>query len=439
MRFAYNILFFLFFWCSAPWYFFKMWRRGEWRAGFGQRFGYYGQEITATLDGRPILWLHAVSVGEVGICLQLIRVLEPRVPGFQILVSTTTSTGMEELRRRLPPSIPRIYYPVDFPGAVRRAMETLRPRALILVEAEFWPNLLWRALERRVELFLVNARLSERSFRNYGRFGLLFGPLFSKFRAAGCQEAGDAARLTGLGFAPEAVRVVGNLKFDAAQPEPRAGLDARELLRQIGVNDNAKILVAGSTHAGEEAILAEMLPRLRKRCPGLFLILVPRHFERAKKVGEDLKARGVSFVYRSEIADGSARLDGPPQCLLVNSTGELKFFYQEAAVVFVGKSLTANGGQNPIEPAALGKAMVFGPNMQNFSSMARVFVGREAACQVADTAGLESTLADLLADDARREQVGARALAVVRENLGATERTAQFILERLGRDEKEKN
>src|SRR5208282_4801208 len=183
MRLAYNILFVVFFWCSAPWYFLKMWRRGDWRPGFGQRFGRYGPELAAALDGRPVLWLHAVSVGEVGVCLQLIRVLEPRLPAFQIVVSTTTSTGMGELRRKLAPHIPRIYYPVDFPGVVRRALEKWRPRALLLVEAELWPNFLWQALDRQVRLFLVNARLSERSFRNYGRFGRLFRPLFSRFRA----------------------------------------------------------------------------------------------------------------------------------------------------------------------------------------------------------------------------------------------------------------
>jgi 3-deoxy-D-manno-octulosonic-acid transferase len=431
MRIAYNILFFLFFWCSAPFYFLKMWRRGGWRAGFGQRFGCYAPEIKTALDGRPVLWLHAVSVGEVGVCLQLIGVLEPRLPGYQLVVSTTTSTGMGELGRKLGPKIPRFYYPVDFPGVVRRALQTFRPRAVILVEAELWPNFLWQTLERSAGIFLVNARLSERSFRNYKRFDFLFRPLFSRFRAAGCQEGADAARLAGLGFAEEAVRVVGNLKFDAAQPEPRPGLDVPGLLRQIGVNPNAKILVAGSTHAGEEAILAGMLPRLRRRCPELFLILVPRHFERAAEVGKELAARGVAFVFRSEIGSGPPGAAGTLQCLLVNSTGELKSFYQAASVVFVGKSLTAEGGQNPIEPAALGKAMVFGPHMQNFTSMSRAFLAREAAVQVADAAGLEAALGDLLAEDVRRAEMGARALSVVRENLGATERTVQFILERL--------
>jgi 3-deoxy-D-manno-octulosonic-acid transferase len=331
----------------------------------------------------------------------------------------------------LPSHIQPIYYPADFSGVVRRALNTLRPKAIILVEAELWPNLLWQAQDRDIPLFLVNARLSERSFKGYGRFSVLFRPIFSRFRAVGCQQPGDAQRLIALGFSAAAVRTVGNMKFDAAQPEDLPGLDVPGLLRQIGVNTNAKLLVAGSTHPGEEAILAEMLPRLRRRFPNLFLILVPRHFERAKEAGQELATRGLAFVYRTEITGEKSFAPGQLDCLLVNSTGELKFFYEQAALVFVGKSLTVEGGQNPIEPAALGKAMVFGPNMQNFKAVAAAFLAEHAAIQVPDAAGLEQAIAELLGDDQRRSEMGARALQVVRQNLGATERTVQLIAERL--------
>ena len=178
MRVAYNILFVLFFWLSAPWYFLKMWRRGNWRAGFGQRFARYGPEAKTNLGRRPVLWLHAVSVGEVGVCLQLLRALEPGLPAFQFVVSTTTSTGMGELRRRLPPHIQAIYYPSDLSFVVARALNTIRPQAIILVEAELWPNFLWQAQDRAIPLFLVNTRLSERSFKNYRRFLACSGPSF---------------------------------------------------------------------------------------------------------------------------------------------------------------------------------------------------------------------------------------------------------------------
>jgi 3-deoxy-D-manno-octulosonic-acid transferase len=431
MRFVYNILFAIFFWLSAPWYFLKMSRRPNWRPGFWQRFAVYGPEFKKPDAAHTVLWLHAVSVGEVGICLQLIRALEARLPAYQFVVSTTTSTGMGELGRRLPPHIRRFYYPVDFPGVVRRAMNTFCPSAIILVEAELWPNFLWQATKRKIPLFLVNARISERSFPNYHRAGFLFRPIFSQFRAVGCQEPGDAERLRQLGFPAEAVRVVGNLKFDAAQPDARPGLDARSLLRQIGVSDNAKILVAGSTHAGEEAVLAAMLPRLRKRFPELFLVLVPRHFERTAEVEQELASRGVRFIRRTEVNAGKRVSPGELECLLVNSTGELKFFYETADVVFVGKSLTAKGGQNPIEPAALGKAVVFGPNMQNFTSIARAFLSGQAVVQVEDAGDLETKIAELLGDDCRRAELGARALGVVKQNLGATGRTVELVCGRL--------
>jgi 3-deoxy-D-manno-octulosonic-acid transferase len=174
-----------------------------------------------------------------------------------------------------------------------------------------------------------------------------------------------------------------------------------------------------------------MFKRLRGRFPELFLVLVPRHFERTAEVGRELEARGVRYIRRSEIDAGKTVPPGQLECLLVNSTGELKFFYEAADVVFVGKSLTAQGGQNPIEPAALGKAVVLGPNMQNFTSIVRAFLAATAVVQVRDAGELENTVAELLSDDRRRAELGARALGVVQRNLGATERTAELISERL--------
>jgi 3-deoxy-D-manno-octulosonic-acid transferase len=429
MRFAYNILFVLFFWLSAPYYFWKMWRRGNWRAGLGQRFGRYSPELKTALGKRPVVWLHAVSVGEVGVCWQLIRALEPHLSAFQILVSTTTSTGMAELQRLLPAHIQRIYYPADFAGGVRRAMKAIQPRVIILVEAELWPNFLNQAIAARCPLFLANARFSVRSTRNYGFFGFFFKPIFARFSGVGCQQAEDASRMIELGFRPEAVHLTGNLKFDAAQPGAGSGPDVPALLRHVGVGPKAMILVAGSTHAGEEALLADVFLRLRRRFPNLFLVLVPRHFERTKEVAWELKSRGVKYVLRSIIPEGKAAAPGECECLLVNSTGELKYFYEQATVVFVGKSLTAQGGQNPIEPAALGKPVVLGPNMQNFASVTRAFLGSQAVVQVQNASELESALADLLGNADRRAELGERARQVVQQNLGATERTVKFIME----------
>jgi 3-deoxy-D-manno-octulosonic-acid transferase len=391
----------------------------------------YDSKFKQAITNRDVLWIHAVSVGEVGVCTQLIRALEPRLPNLKIVVSTTTSTGMGELQKKLPKHISRIYYPIDRRACVSSALATVRPKAIVLVEAEIWPNFIWRASDSGTPLFLVNARLSPRSYPRYRRFGFLFRPLFAAFTGVGAQNEADAAGLHELGCRPEATRVVGNLKFDSAKLDEKMLLDVPTMLQQIGVAQNATLLVGGSTHAGEEAVLAEQFLRLRKRFPDLFLVLVPRHMERCKDVGRELRERDVKFIYRSEITASRQLKPGEVNCLLVNSTGELKYFYEHAGVIFVGKSLKAEGGQNPIEPGALGKAMVFGPHMQNFADVVRSFLAAEGAVQVRDEAELEKALADLLADPARRERLGRNALAVVRENLGAIERTVDMIIEHL--------
>jgi 3-deoxy-D-manno-octulosonic-acid transferase len=431
LRIIYNILFLIFFTLASPYYFWRLRRRGGWRHNFGQRFAIYDAALKQALTNRHVIWIHAVSVGEVNLCTQIINALEPHVPNAKIVVSCTTTTGMAELKRRLPTRVSKIYYPVDRRKFVRRALATIDPKIIILVEAEIWPNFLWRARDLGIPVFLANARLSDRSFPRYKKFGFLFRPLFRSFAGVGCQNAEDAQRLLAVGCRPEAVQVVGNLKFDAAKLTERSTLDVRGMLRQLGVADDAPVLVAGSTHDGEEIILTDIAKRLREKFPKLFLILVPRHFERCKDLGQKLRARGVRFLFRSEIFPVTSQQPGTLDCLLVNTTGELKFFYEPATVVFVGKSLTAIGGQNPIEPGAQGKAIVFGPNMQNFPDITRAFLDKNAAVQVKNPDELEKVLGELLADHERRAALGRAAQAVVAENLGAVGRTVDMLLPHL--------
>lgn len=431
MRFLYNIFFSIFFVITSPYYFFKMRRRGNWRAGFRQRFGHYDHNIRQALTNRHVVWLHAVSVGEMNICVQISRALEKRMPNLKLVVSTTTTTGMGELQTRLPAHVSKIYYPIDRRKFVASAFASIHPNAIVLIESEIWPNFIWRARSLGTPVFLANARLSERSYPRYKRFGFLFRELFGSFSAVGSQNEVDAAKLRELGCRPDAVRVVGNLKFDAVNLDGRRSLDVRALLAPLGIPPDAPLLVAGSTHAGEEALLAQQFLRLRGRFPDLFLVLVPRHFERAREVGKELSGLAVKYVYRSEISTDTRHSSRVPQCLLVDTTGELMSFYKQATVVFVGKSLTAKGGQNPIEPAALGKPIVFGPNMQNFAEVVRIFLEQDGAIQVQSAAELEETLGSLLANPARREELGRIAERIVRENQGAVDRTVDMIVEGL--------
>ena len=431
MRTLYNILFMAGFLLASPYYFYRMQRRGNWQQDFFQRFAKYPPELKQFLTNSHALWIHAVSVGEVGLCTQLIYALEPRLPNMKIVVSTTTTTGMAELRRRLPTHIGKIYYPIDRSKFVNRALALINPEAIILVEAEIWPNFIWRAKRLAIPLFLANARISDRSFPRYQKFGFLFRELFATFTGVGCQNEEDARRLRAVGCRPEAVHVLGNLKFDAAKLSERRHLDVAALFRQLGLAEDTLVLVAGSTHSGEEMILENIVRRLRSRFSNLFLVLVPRHAERCHELGRQLRLQGVKFIYRNQIHPDTQFQPGELHCLLVNTTGELKFFYEQASVVFVGKSLTAMGGQNPIEPGLLGKAMVFGPNMQNFADVTRNFLKAGGAVQVRDAPELEQALAKLLADAALRAEMGRHASQVVRENQGAINRTVDMILEQL--------
>ena len=427
MRLIYNFLFDIGFLLSAPFYFLKMHRRGSWADGFWERFGQYSAKLKQALTNRRTIWVHAVSVGEAALCVRLIEALSARLPNHKFVVSTTTSTGMAELRRRLPTEVSKIYYPIDRRKHVQRALGMVNPEAMVFVEAEIWPNMVWGLQRRGIPYFLVNARISDRSYRGYRWARGLFEPFFQGFAGIGAQNQADAERLMKLGARTEAIQVVGSLKFEGGSVG-HARLDARALLDQIGVPVTAPILVAGSTHAGEETILAGIVERLRERFPDLFLILVPRHHERGGEVGKELGRLKVPVVYRSEITSKTRKAAGTVHCLLVNTTGELRHFYEVADLVFVGKSLTAQGGQNPIEPATLAKAVLFGPHMENFAQIVPQFLDRGGALQVADESELQQRIGELLEDPARRRLMGQRAAEVVQSNQGGLEKTVQMIL-----------
>ena len=430
MRWLYNVLFFAGFVLSSPYYFWRLWRRGNWVRAFGQRFGQYDKNLRQAITNRHVVWVHAVSVGEVNLCVEFVRALQVRLPNAKIIVSTTTTTGMAELHKKLPGTFGKIYYPIDRRKYVDYAFRTLHPSAVILVETEIWPNFIWRAQDSGIPMFLINGRLSEKSYPRYLRLGTVFRQLFGAFTGLGAQTQEYAKQFQQLGCRPEAVRVTGNLKFDAARIGTAKPLDVAALLGQLGVSPDAELLVAGSTHAGEEEILVGQFLRLRARFPKLFLVLVPRHFERAKDAGRSL-GKQVRLFYRADLTEHTQLAPSSIDCLIVNTTGELMNFYRHATIAFVGKSLAAEGGQNPIEPAALGKPTIFGPNMQNFRDVARLLVSEGAAIQVRDAAQLERVLGELLADPARRLQLGQAAEATVRRNQGAIGRTIEMILPHL--------
>lgn len=435
MRFLYDLLFAVFFLFSLPGYGYRLWRRGNWRDGLGQRFGLYSAKLAERLQGGRVIWFHAVSVGEVHLCALLVQRLGRHLQGWTIAASATTSTGMGELRRQLPENAVTIYYPIDFSWIVRRALRTIRPQIVALIEAEIWPNLLWQLADKQVPVFLVNARLSPRSAKRYRQFRALFQPIFSRLAGIGVPTKQDATILESVGCRADRIQVIGNLKFDAANAAIKPAIQPQALLRWAGARQNAPILLGSSTHAGEERLLGEIFLRLRQDFPDLFLVMAPRHFERGAPVLQELRALGMETRLRSDFPasqnssePGNRAADTTHcQCLVLDSTGELRSFYSATSIAVIGKSFLSQGGQNPIEAAAAGCAIVAGPFMENFQAILKTFLDKDGILQVRNAAELETILRLLLADNSRRQELGRQAQLVVQENQGAANRAAAMI------------
>ncbi len=424
LLFFYNLLFPVGLVVMLPGFLVKMARRGKYRSNFGQRFGLYSDAVKARLAGKRSVWIHAVSVGEVFIALKLVAKMKAMRPELNIVLSTTTSTGFALAQKSGSDWLEVIYNPLDFAFAVRRALDLIQPSQIILVEAEVWPNLARAATRRGIPLSLVNARLSPRSENRFRRFRLLVGPIFRLLDVICVQEPEDIARWESLGVDSARLQCTGSIKFDHSDdPLSRAG-EFRRFLDSLGVHSDAPILLAGSTFAGEEKIMANLLLELRRHFPDLFLVIVPRHVERTSEIVETLKSTGLRFALRTDVpGQPGAKID----CLVVNTTGELRDWYHLATVVFIGKSLTAIGGQNPVEAVVAGKPVLFGPHMENFAAIVHRWLARNAAIQVANTGALKNHVTRLLENPLLRETMCENARQAVAVHQGATERTARLL------------
>jgi 3-deoxy-D-manno-octulosonic-acid transferase len=410
-----------------PGYFMKMVRRGGYREKFGQRLGIYDQGMRTRLSEQRSTWLHAVSVGEVNIALKLARALRALEPDLRCVLTTTTTTGFALANQSVPSWIEVMYTPLDYWPIMRRAFAVIRPVRIVLVEAEVWPNLAAEAHARRVPLVLVNARLSPRSEQRYRRFRVFVAPTFRLLDLVCAPEREDIDRWAALGVPRGRIRVTGSIKYDPdVQAESQAVAAPLWNGSSVGTSDGA-VLFGGSTHRGEEEILATVFLRLRQQFPSLRLFIAPRHVERLREIRAQLDALGLRVALASK-----ARMDGEPNeadCVLLDTTGELQRWYDIATVVFVGKSLTAHGGQNPVEPILAGKPVVFGPHMENFGMLARTLVSRKAAIQVRDADSLERAIVELLQDTEARQRLVQNAREVLSTHKGATERTAALVHE----------
>jgi len=427
IRFIYNLLWPLGLLFFLPGYFTKMLRRGGYREKFGQRLGIYDRALRARVSKQRSTWLHAVSVGEVNVALKLANALRTHEPDLHCALTTTTTTGFALARKNAPLWIEVMYTPLDYWPIMRRAFSFIRPVRIVLVEAEIWPNLAAEAHARRIPLALVNARLSARSERRYRQFRFFIAPTFRLLDLVCVPEKEDAKRWAALGVSQDRIRLTGSIKYDPAGLDQVA--EIQETAHPVSLNHlepESPVLFGGSTHRGEEEVLANIFLRLRQQFPSLRLFIAPRHVERLREIRAQLDALRLQVTLASEAL---AHRELNADCLLLDTTGELQRWYGIATVVFIGKSITAHGGQNPVEPILAGKPVVFGPHMENFATLAKALVSKKGAIQVRDIDSLELAIAELLRDSDARQRLVQSAHEVLSEHQGATMRAAMLIHE----------
>lgn len=396
-----------------------LWSRSEHR-GLLARF-----HPPARAFAVPPLWIHACSVGEVNAAAPLAAALRARFPEIPVLVTASTAAGHAQAEARF--GADAAWCPFDTRGAVRRFLKAVRPRALVLIETEIWPNLLRESRRAGIPVILANGRLSTRHFNRYLRFERWFRPVFAQISHAAMQDARGAERLAALGVAPSRIAVTGNTKFDGAPAHASADSRAR-LRRQNGFPPHQPILLFGSTRPGDEALASACWATLREELPELRLIVAPRHLNR---IDEALAPFDEAVIRRSEIKSG--RAPQGERVFVLDTLGELQGFYSIATVAVIGGSFYPGpGGHNPLEPAALGIPTVFGPHMENFADVARALLQARGAVQASCPEELYPALSRLLADTNARRTLGTRARQAVLDNQGATRRTVDIIAASLG-------
>ena len=418
--FFYNLALLAVLVAGAPWWLWRMATTQRYREGLGERLGRVRERLHSVY-GKPIIWLHAVSVGEVLAVSRLVHEIDTDFPGFRLLISTTTRTGQELARTRF--GFERVFYcPLDLPWAVQAYLKALKPRMLILAETEFWPNLLDGCFRRDTPVVVINARISDRSWPRYQMLRRLWRPILGRLTRVLAQTEVDAQRLIALGCDPQSTSVSGNLKFDVRAAQPAK---AASLLKAHG--GGLRFFVAGSTLDGEEAALLAAWPRLLAAQPSLIMVLAPRHPERFAAVAALLRSSGMAWSRRSDWERNStiAPLKAG-QIVLLDTIGELASVYALAAVSFVGGSLIDAGGHNPLEPAQFGVPIIMGPYYANFRAITDDLRAHDAI-RIAPQDELADSIVALLSNPSDAQAMGERALHVFEQQAGATARSIAVL------------
>lgn len=419
----YNLLTF----CALPFALVYHWYRSVSRGrkpAFGERFGLLADDIKVRLSGHPVIWLHAVSVGEVIAARALMKALKGRYAEYCLLLSVTTETGRSVAEKDSLADIV-IYFPFDIPPAVRKLLDIVSPVIVVIMETEIWPVFIRELHQRSIPVFLANGRISERSFPRYRAFSWFFRPILHLFSRLAMQSDADMDRIVEVGAPPGRTVVLGNLKYDIpwgeVSEEERAALRSR-----FGISLDSLVITIGSTHPGEESLLMESCCGILARHHNIQLILVPRHPERAGEVEALLSSSGLASVRRSVQQNGKS-LSMAGKVLLVDTIGELMSLYALSDITYVGGSLVPTGGHNLLEPASRGIPFLFGPHMENFQEIAELALEYGAGIQLADTSDFRSAVDELLTTPAMRKVLGYNGLKLLRSSGGAVARHMEAI------------
>lgn len=395
----------------------------RYRRGFLQRVGFYPRAVLEAVRGSRPVWIHAVSVGEVLSLRRLAEEIKGRFPGRKILLSTFTATG-NEIARQSGAGDAVIFLPLDHPWIVRRALRLFDPSLVVILETEIWPNFLLLAHESGIPTLLLSGRLSPGAFRGYSFFGFFFSGVVRRFTAAGMQSEDDAERMVELGFDPQRISITGSLKHALEEGRREENERVQGAPSAVHREDGRQVLVAGSTHRGEEEVLLEVFLLLKASFPNLLMVLAPRHPQRFYEVERLLKQKKVAYEKKSQMNGQGNRLT---DVIFLDTLGELPAFYSVADVAFIGGSLVKAGGHNLMEAARLHKPVLFGPYMTNFSGIAKEMKQKGGGVEVHGREDLVREISGLLTDPAKAESMGRIAYRIVEGDRGVMERSIGLI------------
>ena len=418
----YNILITFFLLLSAPYFLFQNLLSKRFRKALPQRMGFFQSPSFK----RPI-WVHAASVGEVFCSIPLLKKIKSEFPHSNIVLTTITAAGNETAKSYLRETDQVLFAPIDHPFIIRRTIKKIQPGILLIAETELWPNLLRSCGKKGIPIILFNGRISQKSFRRYLFFKFFFKECLRYISLFLMQTEEDRTRMVEMGGKSQNARAVGNLKFDQTFPSYTQET-LMEMSKALRLQGKEKILIAGSTHSGEEEILVGLYKELKKTDPDLVLMLAPRHLERLEEVERILKKEALSWLRKTSLAMGAGRSDqGRPEVILLDTMGELMGIYSLGTLVFIGGSLVPIGGHNPLEPLFFRKCVLFGPYMFNFSEIASRLIEAGGAIQVSGKEELFPRLKHLLSDEGARKELGEKGYQFLKRHQGATERMLEEI------------